>query len=267
MVRSKDKFTYLFILKLLKKSEQLFNKQWLVSRQHLILEDLILGRNKFTITQCCSKYALLTNKTQFTESYKVFGHNDYYVGEFLKALREKPVYLGNLIIKSEKYNSSSASTSQLINGVDNQFFTPQQLIPIVFRSLYGNVVLKKDEQICLELLKYLLEIQFGGGSSSDDEQTIKTSQSSPNLIDFNNPNQNNNNNNNNNIDLRRLIRKQSCSFNILFKLFTSFAYSTQLFLTAALYEPITQILTGEWFLDTDPDKALARFTTEEIIKR
>ena len=113
----------------------------------------------------------------------------------------------------------------------------------------------------MELLKYLLEMQFGGGSTSNGEQTIKTSQSSPNLIDFNSANVNNN------IDLRRLIRKQSCSFNILFKLFTSFSYSAQLFLTAALYEPITQILTGEWFLDTDPDKALARFTTEEITNR
>ena len=219
-----------------------------------------MGRNKFTITQCCSKYALLTNKTQFIESYKVFGHNDYYVGEFLKALREKTAYLGNLIIKSEKYNSSSSSTSQLIAGVDNQFFTPQQLIPIVFRSLYGNVILKRDELICMDLLKYLLEMQFGGGSG---EQVIRTSQSSPNLIDFNSSISSNNNN----IDLRRLIRKQSCSFNILFKLFTSFSYSAQLFLTAALYEPITQILTGEWFLDTDPEKALARFTTEEINNR
>ena len=178
----------------------------------------------------------------------------------MKALREKPAYLGNLLIKSEKYNSSASSTSQLIAGVDNQFFTPQQLIPIVFRSLYGNVILKRDELICMDLLKYLLEMQFGGGSG---EQVIKTSQSSPNLIDFNSLTSSNNNS----IDLRRLIQKQSCSFNILFKLFTSFSYSAQLFLTAALYEPITQILTGEWFLDTDPDKALARFTIEEINNR
>ena len=253
---------------MLKKSEQLFNKQWLVARQHLILEDLILGRNKYTTTQCCTKYSVLTNKTQFIESYKVFGHNDYYVGEFLKALRDKPLYLANLIIKSEK-NSASFSSAQLIQGVDNQFFTPQQLIPIVFRSLYGNVVLKKDEVICMQLLKYLMEIQFGGGLSSTSlavsnastNDQLKTSQSLTNitnLIEMNAAN---------NVDLRRLIRKQSCSFNILFKLFTSFAYSAQLFLTAALYEPINQILTGEWFLDVDSDKALARFTTEEIINR
>ena len=170
--------------------------------------------------------------------------------------------MGNLIIKSEKYNFASSSTAQLINGVENQFFTPQQLIPIIFRSLYGNVILKKDELICMELLKYLLEIQFGGGvastsnGSNGGSESIKSSQSNSSLIDLNNS-----------IDLRRLIRKQSCSFNILFKLFTSFAYSAQLFLTAALYEPINQILTGEWFLDIDPDKALARFTTDEIIHR
>lgn len=203
-----------------------------------------MGRNKYTITQCCNKYALITDKTQFSESYKTFGHNDYYVGEFLKALRDKPKYLAKLVVRSEKYSATNAIP--LINGVDNKYFTTQQLIPIMFRSLYGNCILKKDENLCLDLLKHLIELQFGNGETS----------SSNSLIDLNA-----------NVDLRRLIRKQSCSFNILFKLYTSFTYSAQLFLAAALYDPITQILTGEWFLDIDPDKALARFSAEEIASK
>ena len=35
----------------------------------------------------------------------------------------------------------------------------------------------------------------------------------------------------------------------------------------SLHEPITQILGDEWYLDVDPDKALGRFTQEEIINQ
>lgn len=174
------------------------------------------------------------------------------MSEFLKSLRDKPHYLAQLIVKSEKFNTSlSINSAQFINGVDNNFFSAQHLIPIVFQSLYGNCVLTQDEHLCLQLLKHLMEIQF---SSSND--SIK-------LNSFLNLNETTNSN----VDLRRLIRKQSCSFNIVFKLYTSFSYSAQLFLTAALYEPINQILTDEWFLDIDPDKALARFSTEELINK
>jgi hypothetical protein len=205
----------------------------LVGRQHFILDDLILGRNKCTINQSCTKYSILNNhKSQFIESYKVLGHNDYYVSEFLKALRDKPANLASLLVKSERFSQNSSI--QFINGIDNQHFLPQQLVPIMFQSLYGNCVLKQDELNCLKLLKHLMDLQFGESSLND-----------------------------NNVDLRRLIRKQSCSFNVLFKLYTSFAYSAQLFLTASLYEPILQMLNDEWFLDIDPDKAMARFTTEE----
>ena len=55
-----------------------------------------------------------------------------------------------------------------------------------------------------------------------------------------------------NVDLRRLIRKQSCSFNIVFKYYTEFVFSTRLFLTAALHEPILQLLMqDEWYYDID----------------
>jgi hypothetical protein len=235
-----------------KKSEQLFNKQWLIGKQHLLLDDLIFGRNKFTINQCCTKFSSLESKIQFIESYKILGHNDYYVAEFLKSLREKPKYLASLIVKSEKQqhpstanNSNNPNTNantgptQGFNGMvesGHQLFSSQQLISILFQSLYGNCVLVQDEYYCLQLLNHLIEIQFSQNETGQNDGP----------------------------DLRRLIRKQSCSFNILFKLYTSFSHSAQLFLTASLYDPITQILTDEWFLDIDPDKALARFGSDEI---
>lgn len=234
---------------MVKKSEQLFNKQWLIGKQHLLLDDLILGRytvnldkqqhntsgtmrQTSTTNLYCTRYCSLESRVQFVESYKLLGHNDYYVSEFLKALREKPRYLASLIVRAERVNTFAEA------------FTASHLVAIVFQSLYGNCVLVQDEFYCLQLLNNLIELQFN-----------------PEPVDTNNqpstaP-----------IDLRRLIRKQSCSFNVLFKLYTSFSHSMQLFLTAALYDPITQILTDEWFLDIDPDKALARFTPEEITNK
>lgn len=235
------------VLKLVKKSEQLFNKQWIIGKQHILLDDLIFGRNKLTSHQLCTKFASLESRINFIESYKVLGHNDYYVAEFLKCLRDKPKHLALLIVKNEK---------QQINClVDNQ-----QLIPILFQSLYGNCVLVQDEYYCLQLLNHLIEIQFSQSGTADGSSSSSSSSSTNNLISLLDTA-------NANVDLRRLIRKQSCSFNILFKLYTSFSHSAQLFLTAALYEPITQILTDEWFLDVDPDKALARFSTEEIVNK
>lgn len=187
---------YNFVLlppQLVKKSEQLFNKQWLIGKQHLLLEDLIFGRHpgaKQTTNLYCNRFSSLESRVQFVESYKLLGHNDYYVVEFLKSLREKPRYLASLIVRGEKLTWADG-------------FSAAQLIAIVFQSLYGNCVLVQDEFYCLQLLNQMIELQFNEGVESG-------------------------------VDLRRLIRKQSCSFNVLFKLYTSFSHSTQLFLTAAL---------------------------------
>ena len=144
-----------------------------------------------------------------------------------------------MIVKSEKYNSIQVNCTQFIPGVDNQHFSTQKLIKIVFHSLYGNCILIQDEYYCLQLMKHLIEIQFGS-----DELNANV-----------------------NVDLRRLIQRPSCSFNILFKLYMTFSHSSQLFLTASLYEPITKILNDEWYLDIDPSKALARFSNEDIINK
>lgn len=152
------------------------------------------------------------------------------------------------------------ASAQLIRGLDNHlFFSNRILIPMLFQSVYGNCVLNQDELYCLQVLKNLIEIQFSDNQASNTNSQLffnsNTSQQSAN--DFYS----------NNIDLRKLIRKTSCSFNILFRYYTSFAFSTQLFLHTSLHEPITNLLNDEWYLDIDPDKALGRFSHEEIVNR
>uniref|UniRef100_A0A8C7GDA6 GTPase activating protein and VPS9 domains 1 n=1 Tax=Oncorhynchus kisutch TaxID=8019 RepID=A0A8C7GDA6_ONCKI len=60
---------------------------------------------------------------------------------------------------------------------------------------------------------------------------------------------------------RRLLRRGTCAFSILFKLFSEGLYSAKLFLTATLHEPIMQLLVeDEDHLETDPSKVTERFT-------
>uniref|UniRef100_A0A8C5DYQ0 Ras-GAP domain-containing protein n=1 Tax=Gouania willdenowi TaxID=441366 RepID=A0A8C5DYQ0_GOUWI len=60
---------------------------------------------------------------------------------------------------------------------------------------------------------------------------------------------------------RRLLRRGTCAFSILFKLFSEGLYSAKLFLTATLHEPIMQLLVeDEDHLETDPTKVTERLT-------
>ena len=163
------------------------------------------------------------------------------MSECLKQLRDNPKILANYLVKSElKHQSNQYLTDLIISN--------QQLIPIIFQSLYGNCILVQDELFCLQLLKNLIELQFT--STNTNNGTLKLNDL---FI--------------NNIDLRKLIRKTTCSFNIMFKYYMTLANSTQLFLTTCLREPITQLLSDEWYLDIDCDKALGRFTNDELQAR
>uniref|UniRef100_A0A672QB45 GTPase-activating protein and VPS9 domain-containing protein 1 n=1 Tax=Sinocyclocheilus grahami TaxID=75366 RepID=A0A672QB45_SINGR len=102
----------------------------------------------------------------------------------------------------------------------------QGVIHTVFTSLYGNCIMQEDECYLLQVLRYLVEFE---------------------LKESDNP--------------RRLLRRGTCAFSILFKLFTEGLYSAKLFLTATLHEPIMQLLVeDEDHLETDPAKLIERFT-------
>ncbi|XP_056319259.1 GTPase-activating protein and VPS9 domain-containing protein 1 isoform X4 [Danio aesculapii] len=102
----------------------------------------------------------------------------------------------------------------------------QGVIHTVFTSLYGNCIMQEDESYLLQVLRYLVEFE---------------------LKENDNP--------------RRLLRRGTCAFSILFKLFSEGLYSAKLFLTATLHEPIMQLLVeDEDHLETDPAKLIERFT-------
>ncbi|KAK3539490.1 hypothetical protein QTP70_009047 [Hemibagrus guttatus] len=102
----------------------------------------------------------------------------------------------------------------------------QGVIHTVFTSLYGNCIMQEDEIYLLQVLRYLVEFE---------------------LKESDNP--------------RRLLRRGTCAFSILFKLFSEGLYSAKLFLTATLHEPIMQLLVeDEDHLETDSAKVTERFT-------
>eukprot|EP00066_Takifugu_rubripes_P024234 XP_011613500.1 PREDICTED: GTPase-activating protein and VPS9 domain-containing protein 1 isoform X2 [Takifugu rubripes] len=100
------------------------------------------------------------------------------------------------------------------------------VIHTVFTSLYGNCIMQEDESFLLQVLRYLVEFE---------------------LKESDNP--------------RRLLRRGTCAFSILFKLFSEGLYSAKVFLTATLHEPIMQLLVeDEDHLETDPSKVTERLT-------
>uniref|UniRef100_A0A8C4IWV6 GTPase-activating protein and VPS9 domain-containing protein 1 n=1 Tax=Dicentrarchus labrax TaxID=13489 RepID=A0A8C4IWV6_DICLA len=102
----------------------------------------------------------------------------------------------------------------------------QGVIHTVFTSLFGNCIMQEDESYLLQVLRYLVEFE---------------------LKESDNP--------------RRLLRRGTCAFSILFKLFSEGLYSAKLFLTATLHEPIMQLLVeDEDHLETDPAKVTERLT-------
>ncbi|RMB93287.1 hypothetical protein DUI87_29981 [Hirundo rustica rustica] len=102
----------------------------------------------------------------------------------------------------------------------------QSVIHTVFTSIYGNCIMQEDESYLLQVLRYLIEFE---------------------LKESDNP--------------RRLLRRGTCAFSILFKLFSEGLFSAKLFLTATLHEPIMQLLVeDEDHLETDANKLIERFS-------
>ncbi|XP_076424943.1 GTPase-activating protein and VPS9 domain-containing protein 1 isoform X6 [Peromyscus maniculatus bairdii] len=116
--------------------------------------------------------------------------------------------------------------SSLVAGEKLNQESTQSVIHTVFTSLYGNCIMQEDESYLLQVLRYLIEFE---------------------LKESDNP--------------RRLLRRGTCAFSILFKLFSEGLFSAKLFLTATLHEPIMQLLVeDEDHLETDPNKLTERFS-------
>lgn len=116
-----------------------------------------------------------------------------------------------------------------VNGVPNG----QDIVRALMHSVFGNCVLQEDETSMLQLLKTLLDLQ---------------------LASCDNP--------------RRMLRRGSSAFSIAFRQLFDVVFSSKLFLTAALHDPVMRLLMeDEWFYDIDPGKALVRFPPHERIRR
>ncbi|XP_076061882.1 GTPase activating protein and VPS9 domains 1 isoform X2 [Oratosquilla oratoria] len=103
----------------------------------------------------------------------------------------------------------------------------------VFSSLYGACILPSDETHVLFLLKHLIQLQLAPSETP-----------------------------------RRLLRHGSCAFSQVFRAYLDSLPLAKVFLTAALHQPMMQLLMeDELFLDIDPSKAAVRFSPEERRRR
>uniref|UniRef100_A0A8C4W606 GTPase activating protein and VPS9 domains 1 n=1 Tax=Gopherus evgoodei TaxID=1825980 RepID=A0A8C4W606_9SAUR len=119
--------------------------------------------------------------------------------------------------------------SSLVAGEKLNQDNTQSVIYTVFTSIYGNCIMQEDESYLLQVLRYLIEFE---------------------LKESDNP--------------RRLLRRGTCAFSILFKLFSEGLFSAKLFLTATLHEPIMQLLVeDEDHLETDASKLIERFSSAQ----
>ncbi|KYQ50700.1 GTPase-activating protein and VPS9 domain-containing protein 1 [Trachymyrmex zeteki] len=109
----------------------------------------------------------------------------------------------------------------------------QTIVQCLAAGLYGSCILPEDKSLVLQLLRHLMLLQ---------------------IIPSDNP--------------RRLLRHGTCAFSRFYSIFHESLFSAKLFLTAALHNPIVQLLMeDEMFLDIDPDKAPIRFLPAERLKK
>lgn len=109
----------------------------------------------------------------------------------------------------------------------------QSIVQSLAAGLYGSCLLPEDKTLVLKLLRHLMLLQ---------------------IVPSDNP--------------RRLLRHGTCAFSRFYSAFHESLFSAKFFLTAALHNPIVQLLMeDEMFLDIDPDKAPVRFPPSERLKK
>lgn len=107
------------------------------------------------------------------------------------------------------------------------------VVRTIATGLYGNVILSKDVDMVLRLLRDLIEIQIVGSDSP-----------------------------------RLLLRKGKCAFSRLYNRLHESLFSAKLFLTAALHEPIMAVLIeDESMLDIDAAKVVKNLPAKERLRR
>ncbi|CAG2114134.1 unnamed protein product [Medioppia subpectinata] len=102
----------------------------------------------------------------------------------------------------------------------------------ILSSLYSNCILNEDKVFAMKLMKHLITAE---------------------LSVIANP--------------RRVLRYSWCAFSHIYRLFCDQILDAKPFLTAALYEPVMQLLAeDDLFLDIEPNRAAVRFAPSERIR-
>ncbi|CAG06355.1 unnamed protein product, partial [Tetraodon nigroviridis] len=156
----------------------------------------------------------------------------------LTRLRENPRLVASCLVAGERLNQEHT----------------QAVIHTVFTSLYGNCIMQEDESFLLQVRRIpvfgiliIIKFRFFGLIQLPHPSQVLRYLIEFELKESDNP--------------RRLLRRGTCAFSILFKLFSEGLYSAKVFLTATLHEPIMQLLVeDEDHLETDPAKVLERLT-------
>lgn len=224
---------------------------WICSQQRQNLNSLIISRPDAGPSECCHKANTLEN-TRFVEAHKAKGVkyevncvkisnanitlaklNRSYFNHFHFNWQHVLAYneLLNFLHHSPYLLAQSLSVGDNLEQISSDQMN--SVVRTIATGLYGNVILSKDVDMVLRLLRDLIEIQ---------------------VIISENP--------------RRMLRSASCSFSRLYNRLHESLFSAKLFLTAALHEPVMKVLIGDdLVLDIDANKAVLNFSTKERQKK
>lgn len=199
-----------------------FQLAWICSQQRQNLNMLIVAHPDTAPSACCQRANMLEN-THFIEAHKATGLKYQHVlayNELFNFLHHSPYLLAQSLAIGDRLDRMC---SDQMNSV----------VRTIATGLYGNVILSKDVDMVLRLLRDLIEIQ---------------------IIVSDSP--------------RRMLRNGSCSFTRLYSRLHESLFSAKLFLTAALHEPIMKALIGdEHMLDIDVKKVAMNYTPKERLRR
>jgi hypothetical protein len=120
----------------------------------------------------------------------------------------------------------------LISGEKANGESVEKISQIIMSSIYSHCLLNEDKVFALQLMKQLICSQLALSE---------------------NP--------------RRILRTNWCAFSHVYRIFCDEILDAKPFLTAALYEPVMQLLAeDDLFLDIDPNRAAVRFAPTERIR-
>ncbi|RWS15868.1 GTPase-activating protein and VPS9 domain-containing protein 1-like protein [Dinothrombium tinctorium] len=120
-------------------SERLFHLSWIIRKQRLNLERLVLLQKDANPGHYCFVASALENAT-FVDSFKKLSSFDSYFSDLMLKLRKNPKLVAQCLIEGE--SSSMEMTTNVI--------------PILMSSLYCDCLLQEDKILVLHLLRELL---------------------------------------------------------------------------------------------------------------